>query len=241
MTHAMARKARFYLASLATLLLAFPLAHGCTPDGAETPSMGVIGSMYLDYLGLVDEVDAFYCECATKEGEFESVQECVAFNGGPLLPPPLADCYARTLDQIDEVRDHVECQANRYEVLLECLVNAGCGGDLSACEQQAYDANCPIRGYEVDAMLTEACLGYSLPPAFECGDGTKILPWFECDFASDCPDGSDEYADCPGAFVCEGGQVISQQWLCDGITDCEAADDEANCPEPEDPEMPKMP
>ncbi|HVI03283.1 MAG TPA: hypothetical protein VM869_31520 [Enhygromyxa sp.] len=227
----MARKARLNFALSSALLVAIPLTQACTSEGEEQPpSLGAIGSKYLDYLSLVDEVDAFYCECGTQKGDFETVEECVAFFGGPVLPPLMAECYAATLDDLEEVREHVDCQESKYQTLVECISAAGCSGDLQVCEQQAYDNPCPDRGYDVDAALAEACLGYSLPPAFECGDGTKILPWFECDFATDCPDGSDEYADCPGAYVCEGGQVISQNWLCDGISDCSAGEDEANCP-----------
>lgn len=227
----MARKARLSIALFSALIVAIPLTQACTSEEGDIqpPSLGAIGSKYLDYLSLVEEVDAFYCECGTKKGDFESVEECVAFLGGPALPPVLAECYATTLDELDEVREHVDCQATKFQTLLECLSTVGCGGDLQPCEQQAYDNVCPDRGYDVDAVLAEACLGYSLPPAFECGDGTKILPWFECDFAADCPDGSDEYADCPGAYLCEGGQVISQNWLCDGINDCSTGEDEANC------------
>jgi hypothetical protein len=226
----MARTARLPFSLLSALIITIPLTQGCTSEEVEPPSLGAIGSKYLDYLGLVDEVDQFYCECSAQAGDFSTVEECVAFYGGPVLPPLLADCYATAIDEFEQVRDHVECQTSKFGTLLECMSTAGCGGDLAACEQQAYAETCPDRSYEVDAAIAEACLGYSLPPAFECADGTKIVPWFECDFATDCPDGSDEYAACPGAFACEGGQVISQQWLCDGITDCSGGDDEANCP-----------
>lgn len=230
----MARTAQLHLALRTALIVAIPLTQACTSeDGAEVEAeqpLGALGTAYLDYVGLVDDVDGFYCECSTQAGDFESVQECVAFIGGPMLPPMLAECYAQTLDAFDEVRGHLDCQTSKYETLFECLSTAGCGGDFTACEAQAYEQTCPARGYEADAALAEACLGYSLPPAFECGDGTKIMPWFECDFLADCPDGTDEYIECPGAFACEGGQVISQEWLCDGLADCAGGDDEANCP-----------
>jgi hypothetical protein len=235
---AMARMARLSFASLSVLLFTIPVLQGCTPD--EQPSafggldelgeLGALGTLYLDYLDLLGQVDRFYCDCEAQAGEFANVDECLAYIGGPTLPPLLADCYARTLDEYDMARDHIECQVTRFETLVECIGNTGCAGDLAPCEQQAFDTMCPDRPYEVEAAIAEQCLGYSLPPPFECGDGTKIMPWFECDFAADCPDGSDEYVECPGAFACADGQVIAQDWLCDGISDCAAGDDEANCP-----------
>lgn len=224
----MARKA-----SLTFVLFSALIVTSCSQEselGIEPPSLGDLGSKYLDYLNLVDEVDRFYCECSAQAGEFASTQECVAYHGGPTLPPLMSECYARTIDGFDQVREHVDCQVDKYKALLDCITAAGCGADLSACEQQASATTCPSRGYEVDAAVAEDCLGYSLPPAYECADGTKIMPWFECDFATDCPDGSDEYASCPGAFACQGGEVISQNWFCDGIADCSSGEDEANCP-----------
>jgi hypothetical protein len=225
----MAPKARLSLASFSALIITIPILQGCPADVAEPP-LGEVGTQYLDFLATIEEVDEFYCDCGTKDGDFDSVQECVAFMGGPPVPPILAECVAQTLDEFEEVRDNVECLSSSMGKVLECVETAGCGGDFAACEQQAGFESCPELPYEVDAAVAEACLGYSLPPAFQCAEGTKILPWLECNFASDCPDGSDERADCPNAYACQSGEIISQEWLCDGIADCGAGDDELNCP-----------
>lgn len=217
-----------------SLIAMISLGSGCTPEvetgtDVEPPLLGTIGTRYLEYLALVDDVNRFHCECGAQVGDFASVEECMAFIGGPPLPPLLAECYAQTYDEFESVRDHVECQAARFESLHACLTAAGCDADPAECQQQAELGACPERPYEFEAALAENCLGYSLPPAFECGDGTQILPWLECNFTPDCADGSDEYADCPDAFACQDGAVIAKQWLCDGFQDCTAGEDEANC------------
>lgn len=226
-------KARLFGLSLCVLF-----ALGCDPGveqpdaGAKEPlgKLGKIGTRYLEHLAAVDDVNRFHCSCRVKAGDFASIEECVAFLGGPVLPPRLADCYAEVLDGFNEAVDYVECNVARYTSLLGCLKAAGCDAGPMSCQEQAE--TCPERSYEVEAALAETCLGYRLPPPFVCADGTKIQPWFECDFSVHCPDGSDERADCPGAFMCQAGEVISQDWLCDGYTDCGDGEDEAeaNCP-----------
>ncbi|HLT40153.1 MAG TPA: LDL receptor domain-containing protein [Enhygromyxa sp.] len=217
-----------------SLLVLFPLASGCAPEAepdtdAEVEPLGTIGTRYLEYLDLVDDVNRFHCDCGAKAGDFASVDECIAYIGGPVVPPLLAECYARTFDDFEQTRDHVECVAGAFETMLACLDAAGCGGDPVACQQQANVGACPSPSYEFDAAVAENCLGYSLPPAFECADGTKIVPWLECNFTPDCADGSDERVDCPGAHACMDGTIISQEWLCDGFQDCSGGDDELNC------------
>jgi hypothetical protein len=191
----MTLKDQLSLFSISALITAIPLLQGCPSEVDEPPALGEIGTQYLDYLELFNEADQFYCECQTQAGDFESVQECVAYFGGPVVPPILAECVAQTLDEIEQARDHLECLISWKSTVLECMETTGCGGDLAACEQLAPE-NCPVAPYEVEAAMAEDCLGYSLPPAFECADGTKIQSWLECNFSSDCPDGSDEL-NCP--------------------------------------------
>jgi hypothetical protein len=228
MTTAMPLKIRL-LGSLCALLL---LAPGCDVDQPEQPQppaarLGAIGTQYLDYLKLVDDVNRFHCDCRAKAGDFDSAEECYAFIGGPTVPPLMANCYAEVLDKFDQAREHLQCHTGRFRSMLGCMKAAGCSVEPDACMQEAA---CPPRPYEVESAIAERCLGYSLPKPFVCRDGTQVLPWLECDFSPDCPDGSDERANCPGAFACKGGRIISQQWVCDGFNDCDQADDEANCP-----------
>ncbi|MFO7563918.1 MAG: LDL receptor domain-containing protein [Enhygromyxa sp.] len=194
----------------------------------EQGNLGTIGAQYLDSLAAADGVSRFHCSCRVQDGDFDSVEECVAYIGGPTVPPVLAECYARVLDGFEQVREHIECQAARNDALLECLDAAGCNAESNAC-QQAAEAACPTRPYEVEAAIAEACLGYTMPEPFVCGDGTKLVPWMECNFARDCPDGTDEYAECPGAFACGDEDFISQEWVCDGFQDCDGGADEADC------------
>ena len=73
--------------------------------------------------------------------------------------------------------------------------------------------------------------------AFRCADGGCIPADWECDFARDCEDGSDEVPirDCApeecfdDEFQCQTGECLLLDYRCDDVEDCLDGDDEENC------------
>lgn len=216
-----------------SLALAVTLAPACASEPASEPAseiaLGEIGSLYLEYVDVLNDVDRYFCGCSVGSGNYEDMQECVAASGGPVVPPLLAECYAGVLDEISSSLEYVECQLTEYMQFLDCLEDIGCAGDRKPCEDKLGSMSCPKLSYTANAALAETCLGYEIPPPFRCGDGTEIMPWFECNFWPDCPDSSDEHSGCPESFMCQSGELIPKDWTCDGSDDCPDADDEANC------------
>lgn len=219
---------RFARLSLALVVL---LAPACAPQPEAEPgaALGELGHLYLEYVDVLNGVDRFFCGCAVNKGDYADMQECVAATGGPVVPPPLAECYAGVFDQNPSTLEYIECQLSEYMQLLDCLDEVGCSGDRKPCDQKLASMGCPKLSYAANAALAETCLGYEMPPPFRCGDGTEIMPWLECNFWPDCADGSDEHSGCPESFMCQSGELIPKDWTCDGSSDCPDGDDEVGC------------
>ena len=215
------------------LVFAALLSSGCDPepssDGVESGNIGELGALYLDYIDLLNAVDRHFCGCSVKAGNYEDTRECVAAVGGLVVPQVLAQCYAEVLDGLPASQDYVQCQFSEYMQYLDCLQNVGCGGDVASCQASLGDADCPPLPYAANAALAETCLGYEMPPAFVCADGTEIVPWNECNFWPDCPDASDEHGGCPEGYQCKDSKMVPKSWVCDGASDCPAGDDELDC------------
>ncbi len=223
---------RSLVSSSLVFALAFSFGTGCTRESdpaSDVAALGDIGNLYLDYIALLNDVDRYFCGCSVAKGNYADMQECVAATGGPAVVPMLANCYAEVLDHMESDRDYVECQTSQYMQYLDCIENAGCGGDIASCQTTMGDSKCPKLSYAANAAIAETCLGYEMPPAFKCGDGTEIVPWNECNFWPDCADGSDEHSGCPEGFKCQSGDLIPKDWTCDGTSDCPDADDESDC------------
>lgn len=209
------------------------LSSGCDSEAGKdldkSDEVGEIGALYLDYVDLLNTVQRHFCGCSVASGTYEDTRECVAAVGGLVVPEVLAQCYAEVLDEMPTSTDFVQCQFSQYMQYLDCLENVGCGGDVASCQTALGDADCPRLPYSANAALAETCLGYEMPPAFVCADGTEIVPWNECDFWPDCADASDEHSGCPEGYQCKAGNMVPKAWVCDGASDCPEGDDEADC------------
>lgn len=214
------------LATIA-LLTAF-VESGCKPDGGGgggDGDLGDIGRLYLDFVDVLGDGYAFYCECLVEAGYYDSFELCWQ----PAVPPPLAECTAAVLDNFSEVATNLECLFQGYSEFFACQEEAGCNGDANACyEFLDVIETCPEIPYEVNAAVQLQCYGRTLPAPFACGDGTSIPETWQCDGAPDCTDGSDEQ-NCP-MFACGDGTEILLTEQCDGTPDCENLSDEQNCP-----------
>jgi hypothetical protein len=218
------------LSSAVVGLLAIACVSPTQSDADGHTALGELGQLYLDYVDLLNGVDQFFCGCSVASGNYSDLGECVAANGGPVLPPLLADCYAAAYDRSESARAYLECQLAVYLQFTDCLADVGCGGDLASCQLALQTVACPSLPYLANVELATSCLGYELPEPFVCESGDSIAPWLECNFWPDCADGSDEHEACPDAFTCASGDMIPIEWACDGEADCPDGDDEADCP-----------
>jgi hypothetical protein len=226
----------------------------CKQDD-EDEKLGDMGQLVLEFVDVLGQSTEFYCECAVEAGYYDSVELCWQ----PAVPPPMADCIARVMDDFDEAAGYFECSIAAQEEYVACLEDIGCGGDTYACYMLIVDP-CPPIPYAAEQEVSKQCYGVTMPDPFNCADGTQIPETYQCDGESDCADDSDEqncptftcdegtevplhqqcngfsecpdFSDelnCPGQFVCSDGAVIPLSWQCDGFQDCADNGDEQGC------------
>ena len=192
------------------------------------------GDLYQQIVDGLKDAFAHSCQCVIDSDQddygygYDSVDECVndAFEA-----PAILDCTASVwASYTDEVKEHIDCNLEALNKLLECQDSFGCNLDrLSICYDNYFEKterDCPQIPYEVNAQVSEQCLGHEYEPPFTCADGQQIPASYECDGYSDCDDQTDEVG-CP--YFCYDGTELDTSVQCDGVDDCSMGEDEFGC------------
>lgn len=141
----------------------------------------------------------FFCVCETGQSAGDEYDACVDSYGDP-YPPPLLACTKTVLSRSASALDSLRCELGNAETYIECIQESTCIDftHITGCETDRIirGLDCEDVPYDVWADDQALCYGREIPPGFECADGEIIDPTYECDFAEDCADGSDE-TDCP--------------------------------------------
>jgi hypothetical protein len=169
---------------------------GCASSEADgEPS---IGELLGEYYQTLDAQRYWLCGCFIEWGYVVDVELCWAELGGPTIPPPILACMVEAVEGIEEARSTLECHLTEAQIIYQCSLQQGCLDESTACleslapEILGEGDLCPGFPHALQAAITDACYGYTLPPDFVCDDGEVISYTLQCNGQDNCVGGEDE-------------------------------------------------